>query len=224
LFKFQLVVPFMVALVVRRMWPAVKGFVLTSAALAAVSALLVGWTGLWRYLEFLQEINRSLAYGAIRPAAMANVRGAVMMSVGSALPAPWPTVLIALLSLLLLILAARKWPRAEEAADARLDLAFALNLMVSLLVSYHLNPHDLALLFLAMALVARHLAATRGERRWSRTALLACVVVFYVPTVYVPEGIRLPHPMFWLLLLFTIGLAVETSRQCRQGTNRAHGS
>ncbi|HSA92264.1 MAG TPA: glycosyltransferase family 87 protein [Terriglobales bacterium] len=224
LFKFQLVVPFMVALIVRRMWPAVRGFVLTGAALAAVSALLVGWTGLWRYVEFLQGINQSLAYGAIRPVAMPNVRGAVTMSVGTVLPAPWPTVLIASLSLLLLILAARKWPRAEDAADARLDLAFALNLMVSLLVSYHLNPHDLALLFLAMALVAQHLAATRGERRWSRTALLASMVVLYVPTLYVPEGMRLPHPMFWLLLLLTIGLAAETSRQRPQETNQPHGS
>ena len=213
LFKFQFVLPFMVALAVRRNWKALQGFLWTGLGLGLLSLVPVGWQGVRSYVEFLLEINRRLAYGTIHPVVMPNVRGLVTMFVGSYLPAPWPGVIIAVLSLLLLLLVVQRWPRQDETTAEQFDLVFALNLVVTMLVSYHLNPHDLALLFLAVMLVTRHLLATRGERRMGRIALLACAAALYVPTLYLHEGTRNPHPLFWVLGLLATGLVLETGRQ-----------
>ncbi|HXE91619.1 MAG TPA: glycosyltransferase family 87 protein [Terriglobales bacterium] len=208
LFKFQFVLPFMVALAVRRKWKALKGFLFTGLGLGLVSLVPVGWPGARSYVEFLLEINQHLAYGTIRPVSMPNLRG-LMAALGTGLPVLWLSVTTAILSLCLLALVVRYWPPEEHRAADSLDLAFAVNLIATLLVSYHLNVHDLALLFLAMLLVVRYLVATSGHRRPAGRALLACLLLLFFPPLLMPSDATMPPPVVWVLLVMVGALVSE---------------
>ncbi|HSA92080.1 MAG TPA: glycosyltransferase family 87 protein, partial [Terriglobales bacterium] len=209
LFKFQFVLPFMAVLAIRRNWKALKGFLLTGLGLGLVSLIPVGWQGARSYFDFLLEINQHLAYGTIRPVSMPNLRGLVATFLGDGLPASWLGGLVAVVSLLLLALAARYWPPEEETATVRLDLAFALTLVVVLLVSYHLNPHDLSLLFLAILLIARHIAATGGQARPAGKILLASLLLLFFPPLMTPPSMPLPAPVLWVSLVMVAALVKE---------------
>ena len=209
LFKFQFVLPFMAVLAVRKNWKALQGFLLTGLGLALVSLVPVGWQGLQSYFGFLLEINQRLAYGTIRPVSMPNLRGLVTSLSGTTLPAPWPVAIIALMSLLLLILAVWHWPQQSETIDERLDLPFALNLLVALLVSYHLNVHDLTVLFLFIALICRHVMATQAWTRWSGRTLCVCMIALFLPPMVMPSQVLPPSPAPWLMLILLVALLAE---------------
>ena len=154
LFKFQLVLPFVLVLLVRRQWRAVAGFVVTAFGLLMVSAAVVGWSGVMAYPGFVLRLSRSGAQAGIDPRAMPNLRGLVAGSLHLAgLPA---TLLIIALSIALLALAAHWW---REQAGRQFVLGFSLCLTVTIIASYHLLTHDLSLLILPILLLAELLVA-----------------------------------------------------------------
>ncbi len=213
LFKFQFVLPFVAILLMRRRWRLLPGFAATSTGLLLVSFFLVGWEGLAGYVAFFREISMKLAYGTIHPQLMPNLRGAVATLLPDPVPAAVTFSVVVILSGLLLILAAWRWPSTESSEEARFDLAFALGVVATVLASYHLNAHDLALLLLPVALVARHLAQTRGQSGWARRGLLLAVFSLYYPALYfVPEDSTLPHSLVWVLLLFVVSLESELGK------------
>jgi hypothetical protein len=209
LFKFQFVLPFMAVLAIRRSWRALKGFLLTGLGLGLASLVPVGWQGVRSYFEFLLEIDRHLAYGTIRPVSMPNLRGLVTSLSGTTLPAPWPVAVIGVVSLLLLILAAWHWPQQSETVDEQLDLPFALNLLVAILVSYHLNIHDLTILFLFFALTCRHVVATQGWARLGGRILCACMIALFLPPMVTPSEVLPPSPAPWLMLILLVAVLAE---------------
>ncbi len=77
LFKFQLVLPFVLVLLFRRQWRAVAGFVTTACGLLLVSAAVVGWSGVLAYPGFVLKLNRIGSQAGIYPRDMPNLRGLV---------------------------------------------------------------------------------------------------------------------------------------------------
>ena len=67
LFKFQLVLPLVVVLLVRRQWKAVAGFSFMAFVLLLVSAAVVGWNGVRAYPDFVLRLNRSPGQAGIDP-------------------------------------------------------------------------------------------------------------------------------------------------------------
>ena len=102
LFKFQLVLPFVVVLLVRRQWKAVAGFSLTAFVLLLVSAAVVGWSGVMAYPGFVLRLDSQRRSSGIDPRDMPNLRGLVAGSLHLAgLPA---MLLIIVLSIALVAL------------------------------------------------------------------------------------------------------------------------
>jgi Glycosyltransferase family 87 len=158
LFKFQLILPLVAVLVLTQNRNArsalAKGFSLVALALAALSAAVSGWSVFLVYPRFLLHLQAQPFHGIV-PQAMANLRGLVYFffhddhSLGAVLT-------LSLLCAAALIETLRGWKLgSKKKKEDEFDLAFANTVVFALLVSYHLNPHDLSLLLLPIALLLR---------------------------------------------------------------------
>jgi hypothetical protein len=195
LFKFQLVLPFVVVLLVRRQWKTVAGFSFAALVLLLVSAAVVGWNGVMAYPRFVLRLNQSAAQAGIDPRGMPNLRGLVAGSLHlGGLPA---ILLIVTLSIALVALAVRWW-RVE--AGQKFELGFSLCLAVTTMISYHLLVHDLSVLMLPILLIAELLLAGQivGE---ARRLLVAALTVLLLTPVYAVL-------QFWLQEMNLMALAV----------------
>ena len=195
LFKFQLTLPLALALALTQRKKVrsgfVKGFSLTAVVLAGVSVAISGWPVLTLYPRFLLHF-KDQPLGGLVPQAMANFRGLTYLVFHSD-QSPWAVAALSILSAAALIVTLHSWKRArveshlnpERASDYEFDLAFGNTVLFALLVSYHLNPQDVALLLLPLALLLHH-AWTRTSRRlnsanWVTLSLLA---ILFLPPLH----------------------------------------
>jgi Glycosyltransferase family 87 len=214
LFKFQLGLPFVLLLLLRRQWRAVAGFVTTAFALLLVSATVVGWSGVMAYPGFVLGLNRSGAQAGIYPREMPNLRGLVAGSLHlSGLPA---LLLIIMLSVVLLALAAHWWRVRPEhpQAGSTFVLGFSLCLTFTIITSYHLLLHDLSLLILPILLLAEMLFSGEivGPARYILAASLA--VLFLTP-IYAVLLFSLGEMnlMVFAVAAFAVGTAIALTSQ-----------
>jgi hypothetical protein len=197
LFKFQLVLPLLLVLVLTQRRSArsalAKGFSLVALALGGLSAAISGWSVFTVYPKFLAHL-RTQSFAGITPQAMANFRGltSFLFHRDQSL---WAVAAVSILSAAALIKTLTGWKHVRLAPYLSLDLspvepvefdvAFANTVLFALLVSYHLNPHDLSLLLLPMVLLLRDTAQTTpsltNSRRWWMIALSA---VLFLPPLH----------------------------------------
>ncbi len=204
LFKFQLVLPFLLVLLIRRQWRAIVGFVVTAFGLLLVSAAVVGWSGVMAYPGFVLRLSRSGAQAGIYPRGMPNLRGLVAGLLHfEGLPA---ALLIIAISIALLALVAHWW-RVE--AGRQFSLGFSLCLTVTIMVSYHLLAHDLSLIILPILLVAELLVA--GEIVGpARRILFASIAVLFLTPLYatLQFWLREMNLMVFAVAMFAAGTAI----------------
>jgi hypothetical protein len=129
---------------------------------------------------------------------------------------PWAIAALSILSAAALITAVTGWKRAGLACypDAvytldEFDRAFSNTVVFALLVSYHLNPHDLSLVLLPIfLLLQRTLTRTLHLMGWMTLGLLA---ILFLPPLHlwalradVYELVGIP-----VLLLFLTGAVIS---------------
>ena len=160
LFKFNLVLPLALVLALQKGRNGfVRGFALMALALAAVSAAISGWAVFAAYPRFLLHLEEQ-PFAGIFPPAMANFRGlsyALLHNDGSG----FAIFTMAALSVSALLIVLNGWqdrtlasyPNDPPQNQVAFDLAFQNTILFALLVSYHLNPHDLSLLLLPISLL-----------------------------------------------------------------------
>ena len=210
LFKFQLVLPFVLVLVLKRQWKAVAGFTTTAFVLLWVSVAMVGWSGVIAYPEFLLRLTRSGARVGIDPRDMPNLRGLVAGSLHLAgLPA---TLLIIVLSVALVALASHWW---RMQSRHQFVLGFSLCLTITTVTSYHLQVHDLSLLILPILLVAELLVAGQIAGRARQILIASLVVLFFTPLYEVLQfSFREMNLMVTTVAMFAAGTALAlTSKE-----------
>jgi hypothetical protein len=152
--KFQLLIPSLLLLLLKRRWKVLAGFMGGGAVLLLVSWALVGFSGLASYARLLVEMSGWVERRGIYPSQMHNFRG-LFYSVLYPDHVVLANLLTASASLLLVALLIRAW-RGNWAVDhPEFDLKFSLLLLTTLLVSPHLNFHDLSLLLLPGLLICR---------------------------------------------------------------------
>ena len=210
LFKFQLVLPFVLVLLVRRQWRAIAGFVVTAFGLLLLSAAVVGWGGVMAYPGFVLRLSRSGAQAGIYPRDMPNLRGLIVGALHwSGLSA---TVLIIALSVALVVLAAYWW-RAQP--GSQFVLGFSLCLTVTIIISYHLLVHDLSLLILPILLLAELLVSGEIVGPARRVLTTSLMVLFLTPLYAVLQfSLREVNLMVFAVAMFAAGTAIAlTSRR-----------
>ena len=119
LFKFQLIVPFVLILLLRRRWAAARGFGVAGSLLILASIGVSGIQVLAAYPRFLLFETNHQQVAGFAPEYMPNIRGALHLLIGGRLGSPAFGILVALTSGLVLWLAAKNW------RDEQLGLSFA---------------------------------------------------------------------------------------------------
>jgi hypothetical protein len=193
LFKFHLVLPLVLVLVLTQGRSArsalARGFGLIALALAGLSTAVAGWPVFTVYPKFLVDLQAQ-PFAGITPQAMANFRGLTYFFVHRD-QSPWAVAAVSILSAASLVIALIVWKRSRLASllipaaetQDEFDFAFANTVLFAVLVSYHLNPHDLSLLLLPISLLL-HQMWVRTPRRlraanWMTAGLLG--ILFLPP-------------------------------------------
>jgi len=168
-FKFQFIVPLMLLLFIWKRRRAAIGFAAVAALLALASVALSGVDSLLHYPRYVLEIVRNAGLGGVPPELLPNLHGLAM-----GWPPPFSgvvgTALALLLSVALLLFAVRKG-RDSEATEA-FELQFSLAIVVSVLIAWQTNLHDLCLLVLPLILVTDYCIRSMPQTPAARSAIL----------------------------------------------------
>jgi len=217
-----------VALLAARRWR-VLGIAATVGLVLVVAATAVMGVGIWAsYLRFLGEYVGSFDVFSVRPSVMWNLRGTLTLLLGPEIDAALASAIntIALMGqIAALVAVAWLWRGPWDPGTRAFALRFALTLVLGLLFSPHLNPHDDLLLVPAGAL-AYGAVRDRVEGRWFGLALLASpfvVLVLNGLSVNEPGSgpIRVPVA---LMIAFVVALAVFLRRETAASRPIAQGA
>ena len=221
LFKFHLVLPFVVVLLLRKQRRVVLGFAAGAVLLALISLGMVGSQGAVSYAGFLLQMNQ----GAFEPAGaelwgihsemMPNARG-LLFTLAAGLPRGVALGLLALLSLAALLAAAWAWRPGTIPDKSEKGLQFSVALVVTLMVSYHLHLHDLTLLILPAVFLVE--SAPLLQHRWAGLGLAQAVeggMLLFTPACVFLLASRFFSPIGWFVLASGVILWFELRYQAK---------
>ena len=152
--KFQVLLPTLLVLLLLRRWRVLSGFLAGSIALLAVSLTLVGPSGIESYARLIVEMSGWIERKGIYPSQMHNLRAQFYVWLYGQHPF-MANLLTGLSSVALLTLLVRAWKGEWGPGSAQFGLKFSLLVTSSLLVSPHLNLHDLSCLLLPGLLIGQ---------------------------------------------------------------------
>src|SRR6266568_431847 len=217
LFKFQLVLPFVLIFLFRKQWRFLGGFCLTALLLGLLSLLTTGWLGIVTYVRFLLAIGttpQNLSYGSAVD--MPTIHGFIYAMVGRNISHFGLRITVLALSVGLLLFVARHWNSLHQSSGG--NLIFAASLAGSLLSGVHMFTHDFSPLLLAMFLALASLP--HRSHRGLLAAMIFTLVIFWLPPVYFVlvafHGMYLMCPV---LALFAIS-AVLSAKYAGQALSR----
>jgi hypothetical protein len=205
--KFHLVLPFVFPLVLLRRQKFLAGFFSVAVLLVLLGLFAIGWKGSLSYPLYVWagENNQSYVWNS-SVGNVANVRGIV----ASLCPSTEPRlriVLILLCSAILLAGITYAWRKAILPDAVCPELAFALGLVATVLLSYHIYVHDLSVLFLAALIVLEVLLSSRVIRSWAKGVLYGCIGVLFCSPIYLLLTLRYKQFQMMagvLLILFLV--------------------
>ncbi len=209
-----------VALLAARRWSTLLVAALVALALAAAASAVMG-LGIWlSYLRFLSDYLGSFDLLSVRPSVMWNLRGTLTLLVGpdQARSVGGTINGIAIVGELIgLALIAWLWRGRWDPDNPRFGPRFALTVLLGLLLSPHLNPHD-ALTLVPIGALAYEAARRRPEGRWLGVVLfLAPFIVLATNSLSANDAggppIRSP-------VLLMIGLVLWLAWWLRSGADR----
>jgi len=182
LIKFQLVLPLVLILIIKKQFRVLSGFVVVASALAAVSIQIVGWSGLKAYPTYLLNLNQVPAAVAIFPGLMPSLRGLVEGWMNPMHSSRLLDVVTAVLCVTVLVWAARRWDSTAPRDSNTYLAGLAMALLAALLAGYHAFSYDLSLLC-PIALLALQ-SALRDEKLDTparRILLFGAAGLFFAP-------------------------------------------
>jgi hypothetical protein len=177
LFKFHLIVPFVLILVLRKKWRAIGGFAAIASLLFLVSIAVAGPGVVVQYPKVLFFNRTHWQQMGFQPRFTPNIRGFLYLLVRGKLPGAVYGAFIATFS------AAAVWWSAKKWRNEQFELSFAASVLATLLVSFHLFTYDLTLLLLPISIVCGALAQ-RGRLSPGNSTLTAVLIVFFLPPVH----------------------------------------
>ena len=212
LVKYHLLLPFLLAFLWQRRTKVIAGFLAGVAILGAIAILGVGWQGLRSYPHYVWQSEHSNIYRWNNfHGNTTNLRGLLLTELpGGELPQNAKVVLGLLIasSLAVLGIAGRAWMGLKSFASPEGELAFALNLVATLLVSYHAFVQDMSLLFLALLLALNVVLARPEVAGWRRTSLLICAAILACTPIYLVLILTYSQlsAITWVVLVFFAAL------------------
>jgi hypothetical protein len=182
LFKFHLVLPFVLILLFRRRLRAVFGVALSAAVDILISWALIGWKELLHYPRYAWESNRHSLIGAMAPRNMANLRGLITGWNRAPSASPWPNIVLLAASVGLLIWAAGQWDASDLRDVTKWNNGFSIAVLATFLVSYHSYNQDMSILFLPMLILSASVLQTHAEAWYIAAPKMVLGIMFFSPT------------------------------------------
>lgn len=192
--KFQIAIPLFLLFCIWRHWRVTAGFITGATTLAGISIAIIGKAGAMSYWHSMAGMTKQTALNAsaakvhygMFPVDMPNLHG---LTFGLSRGATWGLGLNIILCCGVMIFAARQKPSLLVALPA------------AMLVSYHMQPHDLTLLILPLSfgldeLVRRIQRRRAGDRLALRSydiALLASLALLVLPLAAVVMAIGMNY-------------------------------
>jgi|YelNatPaOPRAMG01_1025707.scaffolds.fasta_scaffold22024_3 hypothetical protein len=228
LFKFQYTVPFLVPFLLWRRWKVLGGVASSIVVLFLLSLPVAGFYGTMSYSGFLLNLVRgSTSYHSLIALGMGsntmpNIRGAVE-TLGTGLLQPgYQKVVVVLLSGASIVWAAIKWHISRIRPEKAFDLGFALALVTSILVSYHLQLHDLTLLLIPFILFLDYSLKIQDDAESRQFLLFGIIALFYFSPLYLWLIQRNElYLLFFPILFLAAMLSHEIGPSAREDKNRA---
>ncbi len=202
-----------------RRWRALGGAIATGVGLFLLCTWLLGWQVWLDYLDVLRGTANLFAAAGVDPTIMYNFKGALTLLLGSgnaSLINQVSTLALGITVLITLWLWRGPWRPAAPDFEPR----FALTLMLALLFSLHLNPHDGIALVVPAALFYAYLRAHRPT--WSRpyaVFALSSPLLFLFSEFAIEDrlGIRVPVVVMLVLTGWLIA-ALRAEHRAAGGT------
>ena len=191
-FRFQIVAPIFLCLLIWRRWRLVLGFTVSAVPAAIISIILAGF---WPYLHILEGLSTQPIAALHQPVSkMPNLRG-LIQSVGGG--DTW-VLIVSVLVISVTLLAGKGLNTSQQ---------FALAIPAAVLVSYHALVHDLCVLFIPAAMLFAQQA---------KTGLVVAGLVISTPIllIFAPDHFYLAS--LGVILLF--GYFVASPELGRTGT------
>ena len=189
------------------------------AALVAAATVVLG-IGVWSaYARFLGDYVGSFDVLSVRPSVMWNLRGTLTLLIGPDVSESQATInTIALIAqVVALVVVAWLWRGRWDARSPAFALRFSLTLVLGLLFSPHLNPHD-GLLLVPAAAIAYGALRTRTDGRRLGLAFFAApfVVLLTNPLSVTEPGGPLVRTPVLLIGAFAVLLVVTLRTASRE--------
>jgi hypothetical protein len=220
MFKFHLVLPFLLLLLVQQksgqeIRRILTGFLGVGLILGAVSVAAVGVGQIISYPHYVLALEKTMAGGAINPSDMPNLRGFLYLMAANSrhfeLPASSLSVILVLVAVWITDLPITPLPISGLPDDNTNDLKFCLAVLACVLVSYHGLVHDLCVLALPVLLLGGWLIDGIASSAWTRPTIAAgWAVLLFSPLqlVLLMRYNRLAL-LGWAVLLCFVGVAGE---------------
>ena len=207
LFRFHLVIPFVVVMLFARKFRLVTSFTLAALGLAGLSAWVVGWRQLLHYPGYIWWLEQHKSRVILTPSDTTNIRGLLDTMLGHRLPENWQLGAVIVCSTLTLYVAIRAW-RQERSSPAGFELAFSVTLLATVLVGYHSFLYDLSVLLIPVAITLGTLIHGGVASRFVRIASLVAIFALFCTPLYLLLWFRLGHPnlMALFLILWLVAL------------------
>jgi hypothetical protein len=162
---------------------------------------MVGWNGMFDFLSILRAMS-NYSY-VIYPANMPNIRGLLHDLFYDAEIGSLSFGLTVVISGAAYLLCVYLWRDGFDPVDPIFDLKFALTLLTTVLISYHLYPHDLLPVAIGLVLLFGYLKIETSRRSLS-LAFYIVLLILLLPVV--PRHLISSSALGWgalpLLLLF----------------------
>jgi len=212
LYKPQLVLPLAGCLLMARRWYSLFVFTVTGMILFVISIWMVGWQGMFDFLAILRSMHK-YSY-IIYPANMPNFRGLLYDLLYDGEMGSLAFALTAGISVAAYLLCIYLWRGGFDALETIFDLKFSLTLLTTVLISYHLYPHDLFVITISLTLLFRYVSEGTVLVKAVSHLFFFVVVMFLVPVV--PRYLIASSALGWAaapVLCFYIILTVEVFRR-----------
>ncbi len=210
LFKFQYALPIALLFFLWRRWRFIGGFLVSAAAVAALSVSVLGISGVTEFVHFL--LGTSVKFSAandvllgIHPDGMANLRGLVYVLSGRA--AGYTNVVTIVISVVALGWAASWRP------------TFPGSVLAALLVSYHQMISDTSLLILPLSCLMAQLVKEKRRGQALNLGWIVSILAFIGPSLLLFAGTRFyleAIPIMTLFVIFPRFIKWSPKESCRE--------
>jgi len=180
-FKFQFIVPIVLLLVIWKRRRVALGFGAVAIVLGIISVQLVGVEPMLRYPGYVLQIANTPGLGGLLPEYLPNLHGLAMGWHGPFSGAVG-AVLASLSSIVVFLFAA--WKGRASARPGKLELQFSLAILVSGLIAWQTNSHDLSLLVLPLVLITDYCLRAMTQAPDITLALLHPVVPLLISPLW----------------------------------------